>query len=252
MKLRALIVDDEPLGRERMRMHLAADDRIDIIGECQDGKEAVAAIEQLAPDVVFLDVQMPELNGFDVVQALGSSATPQIVFVTAYDEYAIKAFDVNAVDYILKPVDPARLQTAVSRVIAERESHDRSAIEGRLRNLIESVNANRKYAARVVIRDKGGAFFLPVGEIEWIEAEGNYVRIHSRTKSHLLRQTLRELEAQLDPEHFVRVHRSGIVNIDFVARVEPWVRGEYRIILRDGTALTSSRSYGNAFRALME
>jgi two-component system, LytTR family, response regulator len=248
MKLRALIVDDEPLSRDRIRMLLAEHPDVDVVGECGDGASAVALIQQQKPDLVFLDVQMPELDGFDVLEQLGSAVLPGVIFVTAYDSYAIRAFDVNAVDYLLKPVDPARLALALERA---RSDDGREETTDRLLSVVESFKRPR-YRTRVVVRDQKGAFFLPVEKIDWLEAADNYVRLHANDTSYLVRDTLKVMEASLDPERFVRVHRSAIVNLDRIERVEPWSRGEYAILLRDGTRLTSSRAYGGAFRALLD
>lgn len=247
MTIRALVVDDEPLSRERIRMLLATHPEIDVIGECSDGRAAVAAIGAQAPDLVFLDIQMPELDGFEVLQALGATRVPAVIFVTAYDAYAIRAFEVNAVDYLLKPVDPARFAAALDRVLRARPDE----VVERVLSVVESIKRPR-YRTRFVVRDARGAFFLPVEAITWLEAADNYVRLHADDASYLLRDTLKNIEASLDPERFVRVHRSAMVNLEKIARVEPWTRGEYAIVLRNGTRLTSSRAYGGAFRALLE
>ncbi|HUP90387.1 MAG TPA: LytTR family DNA-binding domain-containing protein [Longimicrobiales bacterium] len=243
--MRALIVDDEPLGRERLRMHVVNDPRIEIVGEAADGKEAIEQIDALQPDLVFLDVQMPEFDGFEVVRALDAEKMPQIIFVTAYDEYAVRAFDVNAVDYVLKPVDPVRLKTAIDRAIATR------GVDQKLHALLRSVQTT-KFLKRIVVREKGAAFFLPIQDVDWVEAAGNYVKVHAVGKAFLLRQSLKDFEEQLDPEQFARVHRSAILNIGSVVRIEPWSRGEYRVILRDKSELRSSRAFGQAFRKLLE
>jgi len=245
MTLRALIVDDEPLSRERVRMLLEPHSEIHIAGECSNGEEAVAAIAALAPDLVFLDVQMPGMDGFEVLERLGAQRLPAIIFVTAYDAYAIRAFDVNAVDYLLKPLDPARLAVAVDRVLRHRDDS--------LEKVLSAVEAIRRprFRSRFVVRDAKGAFFLPAHEIDWLEAADNYVRIHTRGNSYLVRETLKNVEATLDPERFVRVHRSAIVAVDCVERIEPYVHGEYRLTLRDGTRLTSSRAHSDALRALL-
>ncbi len=245
--IRALIVDDEPLSRERVRMLLTSHPEIQVVGECEDGRSAVSAIREQHPDLVFLDIQMPESDGFDVLQQLGDTRMPAVIFVTAYDEYAIRAFEVNAVDYLLKPVDPARFATAIERVTRGRPDD----VVERVLSVVESIKRPR-YRTRVVVRDAKGAFFLPVDAITWLEAADNYVRLHNDGNAYLLRETLKNIEASLDPERFVRVHRSAMVNLEKIARVEPWTRGEYVIILRDGTRLTSSRAYGGSFRALLE
>ena len=248
MSIRSLIVDDEPLSRERIRMLLADHPQVEIIGECADGRAAVAAIREQAPDLVFLDVQMPELDGFEVLAELRDTRLPQIIFVTAFDAYAIRAFEVNAVDYVLKPVDPGRLAVAIERVT--HGDADEDAAE-RMLAAIESIKRPR-YRTRIVVRDQRGAFFLPIESVDWFEAADNYVRVHARGNVFLIRETLKNVEAGLDPQQFARVQRSAIVNLDCIERVEPWSRGEYVVLLRDGTRLTSSRAYGSAFRALLD
>jgi two-component system, LytTR family, response regulator len=247
MTIRALIVDDEPLSRDRVRMLLAPYPEVQVIGECADGREAVTTIQATSPDLVFLDIQMPEIDGFEVLQQLETARMPAVIFVTAYDAYAIRAFEVNAVDYLLKPIDPARFAIALDRVTHALKDE----VVERVLSVVESIKRPR-YRTRIVVRDAKGAFFLPVDAITWLEAADNYVRVHTADTSYLLRETLKNIEASLDPERFVRVHRSAMVNLEMVARVEPWSRGEYAISLRDGTRLTSSRAYGGAFRALLE
>jgi two-component system LytT family response regulator len=248
MTVRALIVDDEPPSRERIRMLLEDHPEVNVVGESGDGRSAVAAIRALAPDLVFLDIRMPEMDGFEVLEALTPQELPRVIFVTAFDEYAIRAFEVNALDYLLKPIDPARLKSAVERATHPQRDSD---IAEHVLALLESVK-RKKHRSRIVVRDAKGAFFLSVDDITWLEAQGNYVRIHAGARSYLLRDTLKELEATLDPERFVRVHRSAIVNLDHIERIEPWSRGEYALTLRNGARLTSSRSYGAAFRALLD
>jgi two-component system, LytTR family, response regulator len=245
--VRALIIDDEPLGRERVRMLLAEHPHVSVVGECADGRSAVAAIRTHRPDLVFLDIRMPELDGFEVLDALDGDALPNVIFVTAFDEYAIRAFEVNAVDYLLKPIDPARLAQSIERVEKSAGNHG----DERLLAVLEMMR-RPAHRSRIVVRDSRGAFFLPTTDILWLEAAGNYVRVHAAKGAYLVRETLKELEKTLDPERFVRVHRSAVVNLDAVERVEPWKRGEYAIVLRDGTRLVSSRTFGNAFRAMLE
>jgi two-component system, LytTR family, response regulator len=248
--LRALVVDDEPPSRQRVLSLLEEHPGVVVVGEASDGEAAVAAIRAHRPDLVFLDVQMPGMDGFGVLQELAGELTAQVVFVTAYDRYAVQAFEVRALDYLLKPVDPERLGEAVRRAI-ERHREGATA-DPRIDALLEMVRPRASFARRLVVRDEGVASFVPVERVERIEAEGNYVRVHAAGQAYLLREPLREIESRLDPERFSRVNRSAIVNLDHVERVEPWFRGEYRIVLRDGTRLTSSRAHGAAFRAMLE
>jgi two-component system LytT family response regulator len=241
-KIRALVVDDEPLARRRIRKLLAHDHEIETVGECADGYEAIAAINSRAPDLVFLDVQMPELDGFDVLSRLSVAQLPLVVFVTAYDQYALRAFEVSAVDYLLKPFDRARFDTALRRAKARLASERGSELTERTLALLEELRARASHLERLMIKSGGRAFFLKTEEIDWIEAEGKYVRLHAGRESYLLREAIGSLEAQLDPKKFLRIHRSSIVNIDRVRELQPWFHQDYRVILRDGTELILSRS----------
>lgn len=240
--IRVLLVDDESLAREMLREMLQDDPQVIIVGESCNGREAVEAIRIHSPDLVFLDVQMPELGGFEVLEALGKDI-PRIIFVTAYDQYAVRAFEVHALDYLLKPFDQERFdiswQRARAQVLRDREG----GTDQRILALLEEMKVGNKYLERLVIKANGRIYFLETSEIDWIEAEGNYVSVHSAKKSHLLRETISSLEAQLDPKKFLRIHRSAIVRIDRIQELQPWFHGEYRIILQNGTQLTLSRNY---------
>jgi two-component system LytT family response regulator len=241
-KIRALVVDDEPLARRRVRKLLASDPDVEVIDDCANGYEAKNAIARQAPDLVFLDVQMPGLDGFAVLESLEPQAVPYVIFVTAFDRYAIKAFEVSAVDYLLKPFDRKRfdksLQRAKARLVAERGSD----LNQRTLALLEELRATSRYLERLLIKSSGRAFFLKIDEIDWIEAEGKYIRVHAGRESYLLREGIGAMEPQLDPRRFLRIHRSTIVNIDHIKELQPWFHHEYRVILRDGTELMLSRS----------
>jgi two-component system LytT family response regulator len=241
-RIRALVVDDEPLARRRIRQLLAHDHEIETVGECADGFEAIAAINSHAPDLVFLDVQMPELDGFDVLARLDRARLPLVVFVTAYDSYALRAFEVSAVDYLLKPFDRRRFAAALARVKSRLARERGTELTARTLALLEELRARESHVERLMIKAGGRAFFLKTDEIDWIEAEGKYVRLHAARESYLLREPIGSLEAQLDPRKFLRIHRSSIVNIDRVRELQPWFHQDYRVILRDGTELTLSRS----------
>lgn len=241
-QIRVLIVDDEPLAREMLREMLQADKQVTIVGESTNGREAVEAVRALSPDLLFLDVQMPALGGFEVLEAIGSDRNPYVIFVTAYDHYAVRAFEVNALDYLLKPFDEERFEVSWQRAKAQ-VLRDRNGMDQRILALLEELKAGSKYLERLVIKAGGRIYFLETTEIEWIEAEGNYVSVHSGKKSHLLRETISSLESQLDPRQFVRIHRSSIVRIDRIQELQPWFHGEYRVILQSGTQLTLSRNY---------
>ena len=241
--IRVLLVDDEPLAREMLREMLHNDPQVVIVGESCNGREALAAIRAHSPDVLFLDVQMPELGGFEVLDSLGKGQIPYVIFVTAYDQYAVRAFEVHALDYLLKPFDQERFNVAWQRARVQIMRDRTSGMDQRIVSLLEEMKAGKKYLERLVIKANGRIYFLEANEIDWIEAEGNYVSVHSAKKSHLLRETISSLESQLDPKKFVRIHRSSIVRIDQIQELQPWFHGEYRIILHDGTQLTLSRNH---------
>jgi two-component system, LytTR family, response regulator len=249
-KIRTVIVDDEPLARRGIRAHLKEERDVEIIAECSNGREAVHVIEEQAPDLVFLDVQMPELDGFGVLEALKVEPLPSIIFVTAYDKYALRAFEVHALDYLLKPFDNERFTRAVERARAQIERRSITDLSHRLQCLIDDLRTNQKYAERLVIKSAGRIFFLGVEEIDWIEAADNYVRLHSGHDTHLLRETMNNLESRLDPKQFLRVQRSAIINVRRIKELHPLFRGEYEIMLRDGTRLTSGRGYRDRLQEL--
>src|ERR1044071_4396901 len=249
--IRALIVDDEPLARERIRDILETDSEIEIIGECAGGEEAIEAIERQTPDLVFLDVEMPGKDGFAVLEELGPDRIPAIIFVTAYDQYAVRAFEVYALDYLLKPFDQERFEKAVSRAKTQISSLRNESLSERILSALEEIKTRPVHLERLVIKMNGHVFFIKAEEIDWLEAEGNYVRLHAGKESYLLRDTISALESQLDPKRFVRVHRSAIVNVDRIQELQAWFHGEYRIILREGVQLTLSRSYREKLHELL-
>ena len=252
--IRTLIVDDEPLSRERIRNLLEPQSDVEIVGECGNGRQALAAMRSVHPDLLFLDVQMPEMDGFGLLNALPASSNearlPVVVFVTAYDKYALRAFEVNALDYLLKPFDEERFLHALER--ARKQVHlagvgqagGENAAQGRtFLSVVRETQAGARPAERLVVRSGGRVFFLRTEEIDWVEAASNYVRIHAGADSHLLRETMNGIESRLDPEKFLRIHRSTIVNVERVAELQPWFHGDYAITLRDGTRLTLSRGH---------
>lgn len=249
-KIRTLIADDEPAAREAIALLLGQDPDIELVGSCADGGATLAAIQELAPDLVFLDVRMPGLDGFSVLGALDESEVPAVVFVTAWNQYALNAFDARALDYVLKPFDDDRFHQAVTRA-KQRVREER--VETRSRQLMEALTAaglaetpGAAPAAgplkRIVIRANGRIAVVKVADIDWIEADGDNLRIHAGRQVHTLREALHRFEASLDPELFVRVHRSTIVNVDRIQGLEPYYRGEYVVILADGTRLKLSRN----------
>ena len=242
-KIRTLIVDDEPLARERLAGLLAAEPDIEIAGQCRDGEEAVKAIIEQTPHLVFLDIQMPQLNGFEVIDAVGPERMPLVIFVTAHDRHALRAFEVRALDYLLKPFDRDRLRDALQRVRKQVEREDGGEIGRRLLALMKDLRRDQPRTDRLVVKSGGRLFFLRADEIDWVEAAGNYVRLHVGSTSYLLRETMNAIEGRLDPEKFFRIHRCRIVNMERIQELQPWLNGEYAVLLRTGTRLTLSRGY---------
>jgi two-component system LytT family response regulator len=237
------------LARERLRTLLRDEPDIELIGECADGKEAVSAIQGKNPELLFLDVQMPEMDGFAVLEAVGPERVPAVVFVTAYDRYALRAFDVHALDYLLKPFDRERFQKALER--ARAQVGERGKLGDRLLALLKDIKDEPKRPERFVIKSAGRVFFLRADEIDWVEAAGNYVQLHVGSATHLMRETMGGLETRLDPEKFVRIHRSAIVQVDRIKEMQPAFHGDYIVILQDGTRLNLSRSYREKLQALL-
>ena len=242
-KIRALVVDDEPLARERVLSLLQMETDVEVVGECSDGSQAVSAIQEQAPDLVFLDVQMPGCDGFEVIRNVGADRMPTVIFVTAYDEYALQAFEVHALDYLLKPFGKDRFQQTLRHA---REALDRRRagdLGKRLLALVHDIKPEPQRVERLVVKSGGRVFFLRTDEIDWIEAAGNYVRLHLGAESHLFRETMNRIESRLDGRRFSRIHRSRIVNTERIKEMQPWFNGDYVVILRDGTRLTLSRGY---------
>ncbi len=279
MKIRALIVDDEPLARERIRSLLRDESDIELSGEFENGSQAVDAIRKDAPDLLFLDVQMPEMDGFGVLRAIGPERVPAVIFVTAYDEYALRAFDANATDYLLKPFDQERFRRSLDRARGSLQ-HDRSGqLNGKLQALMNYLNLDPSQLSqlpqppgsvaapasgnqgnghshpaqsdRLVVKSSGRVYFLKTDEIDWVEAAGNYVRLHVSKDSHLMRETMNGIEVRLDTRSFMRIHRSTIVNLERIKELQPWFHGDYVVLLRDGTRLTLSRGYRDKLQQVL-
>jgi two-component system LytT family response regulator len=250
--IRALVVDDEPLARERVRALLARETDVVVVGECANGREALEAIDRERPDLVFLDVQMPELDGFAVLENVEPASLPFVIFVTAYDEYAVKAFDVHALDYVLKPFDRERFRHALDRARREiARAPDERALDRKLLALLQDLSDRRQRVDRLVVRSGGRVSFLRTEEVDWIEAAGNYVELHVGKDSHLLRETMNRLETRLDPRRFLRIHRRLIVHVDRIRQLEGVTHGEYVVVLKDGTRLSSSRGYREGLQRLL-
>jgi two-component system LytT family response regulator len=268
-KLRTLIVDDEPLALKLLRAKLGKLDTIDIVGECKNGREAIAATLDLAPDIIFLDIQMPGLNGFDVVKGLQSDILPLIVFTTAYEQYALDAFDVHAVDYILKPIDDERIARAVERAQERIEGVEGQDNKPRILGAIDSINQREKMGEtasqivsdmsvsnqivdkKVVIKDRDEITILKQSDIEWVDAAGDYVCLHAEGQTHIKRSTLKELLSELDPNVFKRVHRSTIVNLNFIDKVIPHTKGECFLLLGEFEKIKVSRNYKDAIKEFL-
>jgi two-component system LytT family response regulator len=239
-KIKTLVVDDEPIARARMISLLREEADIELVGECSSGTQAKSAIESTSPDLLFLDIQMPEMNGLDLARTIQSSGTPAVVFVTAYDDYAVRAFEVHALDYLLKPFSTERFRSALGHArehVAKRRANAASG-QGR--------EARRN---RLMIKSGGRIHFVRMADVDYCEAAGNYVRIHVGPQCHLVRDTMSHLESELDPQQFMRIHRSTIVNVDRVQEMQSSFNGEYVVLLRGGTRLTLSRGYRDAIHA---
>ena len=235
--LRALIVDDELPARKKLLMLLKGEPDVEVVAEASNGVDAIAAVEEHRPDVIFLDIQMPGMNGFEVVDALEHKDRTLVVFVTAYDEHAVKAFEVHALDYLLKPFDRTRLRNCLERIRAERRTDT-----SKLNELLAEFRP-REYLNRVVVKTRGRVLLLKIDEVDWIETAANYVELHAGKQSYLLRETLNSLDEKLDPRQFVRVHRSSIVNLDRIQELQSWSHGDFIVLLKDGTKLRMSRRY---------
>jgi two-component system, LytTR family, response regulator len=250
MSMRALIVDDESLARTALSRLLKSDRDISVIGQCGDGEAAVHAIRQMEPDIVFLDVQMPEMNGFQVVEAIGVEQMPVTIFVTAFDRYAIQAFDANAADYLLKPFAPDRLSRALARARDRYQGRQGTESAERLFSLLQS-RFPTDYTQRLTVTSAGRIIFVSVADIDWIEAEGNYARLHVGRRTFDVRETLQSLMEKLDPREFIRIHRSTIVNMRRIREVQPWFQGSHIVLLQSGEELRMSRYQRDAVDRLL-
>jgi len=251
LNIRVVIVDDEPLARDRIREMLKDYPETEVVGEARNGKEAIDLIKEHTPDLVFLDVQMPELDGFDVLGKLETERLPLIIFVTAYDQYAMRAFDVHAIDYLTKPFDRKRFAEAIEHAkVFLKGSGEPNA--SHLMKLLQELKSGPRYLERFAIKNGETVFFVRTEDVDAIEAQGNYVRLNLGNASHLLRETLSNIEAQLDPRVFVRIHRQTIVNINRIKELQTWARGEYRVVLNTGAHYSLSRGYRQHFDSFIK
>ena len=252
MKIHTLIVDDMLLARKRIRRYLSADQEIEVIGECSDGLKAVTFIRELKPDLLFLDVQMPEMDGFQVLGEVGAELVPAVIFVTAYDQFALQAFDVHALDYLLKPFDRQRFQRAVGRAKTQIKQQQTGDLNERIGALLHDIKAQPQSLKRLIVKSSGRTIILTADEIDYVEAAGNYLRLRAGKAAHFIRDRLGQLEKKLDPEKFARIHRSTIVNIERIKEMHPLFNGDQMVILHDGTKLTMSRRYRDKLLSLLE
>ncbi len=252
MTLQAIIVDDEELARQRIRDLLEERPDIRVRAECRNGTAAIEAIRRHDPDLVFLDVQMPDVDGFGVIETIGADKMPPVIFVTAFEEHALHAYETDAVDYLLKPFDRERFQRAVDRMLERRDRRHIAELDRSVHRLLELAEtggrrpgggSTKRYGERLIVRSSGSVHFVRVDTIDWIEAARNYVKIHCGDEVHTMRETMSRMEARLDPERFLRIHRSTLVNIDRIRRIEPGVGTESIVVLDDGTRLMVSRAY---------
>lgn len=251
MSLQAIIVDDEAPARDRVRDLLSGEPDIAVAAECASGREAIAAIGTHRPDLLFLDIQMPQVNGFDVLRALPARQLPAVIFTTAYDQHAIEAFEVHALDYLLKPFKQTRFKAALQRARDHLHKRDASDPDTRLLALLERFRPARTYTTRFVIKTASRVVIVKAGDVDWIESAANYALLHVGDKTHLHRETMRALEEQLSPEQFVRVSRSAIVNIERIKELQPMMKGEYIVTLHNGKQLTMSRGIRELQQALV-
>lgn len=251
MSIRTIIVDDVELARERIRI-LLDDPEVEVVAECANGRDAVKAITSLRPDLVFLDVQMPQVGGFEVVEAVGVEEMPAVIFVTAYDEYALRAFEVNAVDYLLKPFDQERLNRAVARAkrVIGRQT-PAVEVEEALRRLLKEVRGEPRYLRRIPVKSARDTALIWTEQIDWIGSAGHYLTLHVGGERHLIREQLSRLEAKLDPERFVRIHRSVIVNVDRIKSLRPLFNGDHVVVLKNGRELNLSRTHHEKLMRLL-
>jgi two-component system LytT family response regulator len=247
-RIRTLVVDDEPIARARVLSLLRDEPDVEIVGECASGPQAVSVINAQSPDLVFLDIQMPEMDGFEVARALEPDRMPAFVFVTAFDHYAVRAFECHALDYLLKPFSVQRFKSALAHARQQLAQRQATTLGRQLLEMLPDMRPQPR-RDRLVVRSSGRVYFVRIADIDWCEAAGNYVSLHVGTHSHLTRETMGRLEAQLDPHQFVRIHRSTIVNVDRVQELRSSFNGEHVLLLRDGTPLTLSRGYRDALQA---
>jgi two-component system, LytTR family, response regulator len=248
-KIRTLVVDDEPVARARLLSLLGDEPDIEVVGECDSGSQAVSVIAETSPDLMFLDVQMPEMDGFELARTLGPERMPAVVFVTAFDQYALRAFEIHALDYLLKPFSAQRFKSALTHARDQLSQRQATSLGRQLLAMIPEIRRREPSVDRLVVKSSGRVYFVRTADIDWCEAAGNYVSLHAGEQSHLVRETMAHLESQLDPQQFVRIHRCTIVNVDRIQELRSSFNGEHVVLLRGGTRLTLSRGYRDTLQA---
>jgi two-component system LytT family response regulator len=249
--IRAIIIDDESLAREKVKLFAEGETDIEIVDQCSNGHEAIASCIKFKPDLLFLDIQMPEINGFEVLQHLSTNILPGIIFITAYDEFALHAFEFHALDYLLKPFDRGRFQKSVAHArTALRSISETETTTEQIKVLLNSIQQNSNRLERLIVKTNGRIIFLRIEEIDWMEAAGNYVKLHVGNETHMIRETMNGLEQQLNPQKFIRIHRSTIINIEKIKELEPFFNGEYKVLLSNNAQVILSRNYRESFTKL--
>ena len=241
MPIRVLIVDDEPLARERIRSLLQNEPELEIVGECANGTDALATLKRLSPDLLFLDVQMPGMDGFEVLRSLDRDHLPLVIFVTAFDQHALKAFELHALDYLLKPFKQARFKETLQRARDILEGQKAGAVSKNLLALLSQVKPEREHLSRIPVKNGDRVVFVKTSQIDYVESAGNYVVLHAGKENHVVRDTLTALEEKLDPKQFLRINRSTLVNVDQIKELQPLFKGEHAVLLHDGKQLTMTR-----------
>jgi two-component system LytT family response regulator len=251
MRINALIVDDEPMARERIADLLGSRGDVDVLGECDNGREAVNAIRQQRPDLVFMDVQMPEMGGFEVIETLAESELPEIIFTTAYDKFALRAFEVHAVDYILKPFERDRFYSALDAARNRVQARANKDVANRMATLLAELRSRSSGPVKIAVKTEGRILLIEANDIQWVEAAGNYAELHTGQDSHLVRETMTKLAERLPEETFVRINRSAIVNLAAIKELQPSFHGEYTVFLKDGAKLKLSRTHRDKLDRLL-
>lgn len=251
-KIKTLIVDDESLAREKLAIFLQEEDDFEIVNQCTNGLEALELLQQFSPDLLFLDIQMPEMDGMELLRNIDVQKIPCIILVTAYDHYAIKAFEYHALDYLLKPFDRERFQLTLGRVKEQMVLHQQGTHNHQLLNYLKESLPNEKHLEKVVVKDGGKIFFVKTKDIEWVESAGNYLKLHVGKNVHMIRETMNAFEQKLNPQEFVRVHRSSLVNIEAIDNLEGWGNTEFIITLQSGHKVQSGRSYYSSIRQKLQ